>query len=406
MDDSLDIVNLYNQSSNSDIKDSDVTNYGSKNLNYNTTPPEENAENNAKKNSVDIISTEAFSSQQSIIDDEDNSEEVITTIPKFEGEIIDTLDNYADDAVFQTKDVARFLGLSVQVVRNYAKTYEDVLKISRKGNNEDTAFQRRVWTKKNINQLKSILELKRNNGWNDDKALNYLGEPSSALMKASISDEALEKLSQYLTAEIADKVNAVVMQNIQTQMQLIADNSSSTALIESKLDKLIEKSEHETNLLKEEIESIKETKDAEIQQIKQTKDDEIKEIIQTNEGKLADQKQTYEEQIAALVQKSNEKQEEYQKNQAILFAQIAQLTDNINELKKKQEEPPKKSKRFWFFGKKDKTEDQVTTTALPLTTTLPPAPSNLQSVNNINNIDTTNNQALSNPITTDTSSNS
>lgn len=298
--------------------------------------------NDEKSISNDSSSSELKSDSSSISSDPPVESDIVngndiesidhSPIQKIDGDIIDNIDNYPDDAVFQTKDVASFLGLSVQVVRNYAKTYENVLNITRKGTSEDSSYQRRVWTKKNINQLKSILELKRTNGWNDDKALNYLGEPSNALMRASISDEALEKLSNYLTAEISDKVSSVVMKNIQDQMKLIADNNAITTAASNEF---IESSKAAIEAMDKKLDSIlNKSNEAENQVLS-----------------LQDQLKAKNEEINTIKEESDKKIEEFQKSNTILLSQYALLSEKVAQLEAEKKEESNK-KGFWFFRKK------------------------------------------------------
>ena len=153
------------------------------------------------------------------------------------GEIVDSEDNYPEEAEFKTAQVAKFLNINPQTVRNYEATFADVLHI-RKGECDNPAYAPSIWTKKDVKELRRILELKKANGWTNAELVKRLTEPATALYNASTDSKAMENLLAMLQ-ECVDKSLSSTKESIIDELKgyisqtekLLADNHNDEQLL-------------------------------------------------------------------------------------------------------------------------------------------------------------------------------
>lgn len=141
---------------------------------------------------------------------------------------------------YKSGDVAKMLGISDQVVRNYAEQYDSILHV------EKTATGHRRFSEENIEQLKLIIQLKHERGLTTEQTIEFFqsqDKPLSSLTTEMKFDVLLQLISERVnTAVTAALENHISIEKNQQLLieqydRSLEDNSN---LIEA-LTEIIEK---------------------------------------------------------------------------------------------------------------------------------------------------------------------
>ncbi len=213
------------------------------------------------------------------IDDEEAEEPVgtagkaIESVPKGDAQIIFDLDDFPDDKIFSTKQVAVLCELNgPQDVRNLLAVWDAVIKVDRDENN------RALWKKSHVEQMREMLAIKKERNFtvNDvlkfyttaaDEDANVLAVPAAGAENelAEVYAKVLSKTFKETLAQKTDELrenDARILEEIEKSKQ--QNNESMQAVLE-----LIKNLQEGQNALKEE---------------QKARDEEIRKLREENES--------------------------------------------------------------------------------------------------------------------------
>lgn len=166
------------------------------------------------------------------------------------GEIVDNEDRYPDDTLFKTGQVAAFLGMDPQMIRNSLNLglsqFVDIKNTGDKGSV-------RKWTKQNIKDYRALLELKKKTGMTFEQLIEYKNHPESALVAAKTDDKAFERLMVAVRKNINESINAITAEQSKHMESLIDEKfQNNFSQLNSTLERSLAHQEEITLLKKEE----------------------------------------------------------------------------------------------------------------------------------------------------------
>lgn len=174
---------------------------------------------------------------------------------------------------YRTREVAEELGISEQDVRNYSQHFSEFLDIDK------TASGHRRFTRENIDQLASILELKHNNNYTIEQTKAALATDEGEILVAKDGPEKLKKLMEWTITQmqnvVREEVSAAIKQH--GEELRIAGEAEQTKLLKQK------ESDQKTILeLKDSVKNLSEQIDKITAESKE-KDAKIDDLIAQNE---------------------------------------------------------------------------------------------------------------------------
>ena len=275
-------------------------------------------------NKTDALSDSSIGSDKDMGSDKDSAD----SIEVIKGEIVESEDNYPDETIFKTNDVARFLNTSPQIIRNYMQAFEGIISI------EKGPSERRIWRKENIKQLRQILEYKDSHKLSVSETVQALTDPNYALAKISADRNAFNNLTQKISSLLDEKLNKA---------------------FEDKYDKLSDEfALKNEELVKRIISECFTTFEQKMLALPDNNDkilDAIEDYKKQNEEKLSNATSAYEQKILELNEKLEKEKENERYAQDLLIKQIATLQESLNSFKSQYEEQQTKKKPWWKFGK-------------------------------------------------------
>ena len=237
-------------------------------------------------------------SQMDLNEIEEENEEVVE---KIEGEIVETEDDYPDDAVFKTGQVSRFLDIPAQMIRNALNLgWDRFVTIDNAGDKNGTT---RKWTKKNVKQFRELLDIKKSTGWTFEEVIKYKEHPTTALQTAATDDKAFDKLMEGVRKNIDEKFNAIAVKQNNMIAELVDDKFKDNF---NQLNSNIEKSlahQEEILLIKKEEELAKQKEIENVNQLLLKQINLINEKIET----LSAENKALQEQNAQLLEQTKKK---------------------------------------------------------------------------------------------------
>ena len=195
------------------------------------------------------------------VDDEESTEYA-------EGEMVFTLDEFPDNKIFTTKQVAAIVGLKRDYdLRNLMKIWNAYIKADRDDNG------RYIWTKDTVNTLKEMLEVKRSRQLTVEKTLAYYMEPVPA--------EESTELSNQLTQSGLEAFSNMMAKRFQTALE---ENTGRLVAYQDRLNERLDadKKQNDENM-QQVISMLKE-----LQEETRKRDEEIKRLQEENESLRAD----------------------------------------------------------------------------------------------------------------------
>lgn len=121
------------------------------------------------------------------------------------------LDDFKDDKIFKTQEVANICGLDPQVVRNRVAVWDPVLQLSRSSSNNAA-----IWTKENILKFQEMLLLYEEKHMTVQEVLEYYTAPPAESQNTEVADPAQ---IQRLFNEMAEKVTNSLSRQLDERMQ-------------------------------------------------------------------------------------------------------------------------------------------------------------------------------------------
>jgi len=241
-------------------------------------------------------------------------------IEKIDGDIIRTEDEFPDETIFKTKQVAEFVNLNAQNLRNYMPDIESLLNLETDSNGT------RLWKKANIKKLREILAIREQNGWSMKETGVRLSSPGYLVGRAMSDENALDALTKH--------INTTIQAQIQTEL------SSFTESLEQREKELVEQlSSKYDEIIKTNLATLSLPDNHEVL-------DEIREYHKNSELQLSNVISDYEKKITELTEQIQTDKAAEKQAQDDLLTQVNALKDKIEELSK-----PKK--HWWNRSKKE-----------------------------------------------------
>ena len=237
----------------------------------NTNTEADQGSQEANKMSADSIEPEKNDSLQDSTDESVTAEHIeedaisVEPTPLDEDEISELGND--DNLIYKTKQVASFLGISEQLVRNYCSDFDEFLDI------EKTVTGQRRFKKKDIIQLSQILQIKQAKNFDVNQTRDYLRGDSGKVALALPEDKV-----NVMLALVHDEVK-----------RAITEAHNDLKLLEQKKDEEAEKH------LQEELTK----KDKEI--------DDLKEMLRRNTEQMERMSETMETSNKQILEKLEKK---------------------------------------------------------------------------------------------------
>ena len=173
-------------------------------------------------------------------------------------------DSAVDGITYKTGEVAAFLGISSQLVRNYSEIFSDFLNISTAGSNQ------RLYKKTDIDMLRYILELRRAKGFSVNQTREYLScaDVTTTTTTTTLSEANAEN-SAFLAGDadvffdlLSKGVGEIVESGVE---RLLQQSDGAYCKIESRFCELLNELRDERNNYKKENDELRELLSASIQ---------------------------------------------------------------------------------------------------------------------------------------------
>ena len=144
------------------------------------------------------------------------------------GDFVIDIDDFKDDKIFKTSEVAQLCNLSRQNVRNLLKVWEPVIRPDRDQNGAA------LWNKTNVLKLREMLLVKQQFGLTVSGVLDHYTKASSEMLgiKSSDTEVILDQFQRRMERSISEKM-AVFGQ----AMKAMIDESMKPLLLEQKEQK-------------------------------------------------------------------------------------------------------------------------------------------------------------------------
>ncbi len=208
-----------------------------------------------------------------VVEGSDEDDEDIEVVRKADGGPAFDLDDFPDDKIFTTKQVAEFCKLKgPQDVRNLLAVWDTVIKVDRDPNN------RTLWSKSHVQKLREMLYIKKERGFTGNEVLDFyttaadIGIEEPSLPSAAPDKQAIELYAKVLSNAFGEKL-----------MEKTEDLRQNDAKILEEIEKSKQQNEASMQAVMELVKNLQEGQNA-LKEEQKVRDEEIQKLREENEA--------------------------------------------------------------------------------------------------------------------------
>lgn len=145
----------------------------------------------------------------------DDAEDVVEEVPVISGEFVIDINDFKDDKVFKTSEVADLCNLTSQNVRNLLKTWEPLIQPKRDDGGNI------LWSKGNVLRMRELLLIRKEFNLSTKGVLDYYTKPTTEMLgnapaaspvqMQQMIDDFSQKMEEQLNAKLATFGQAMTM---------------------------------------------------------------------------------------------------------------------------------------------------------------------------------------------------